>query len=107
MRKKHENGKVILVSSCAYWELDNFNLLIEHMKEFCFHAEREFFGSILRQHSPMMKYLQDVQEKLEEIKNAAYDSGKQIIENGKFNEELLKKIIQPLVPIENYVRNIE
>jgi multimeric flavodoxin WrbA len=107
MRKKHENGKVILVSSCAYWELDNFNLLTKHIKEFCFHAEREFLGSILRPHSPMMKYLQDAQEKLREIKNAAYDSGKQIIENGKFNEELLQKISQPLVPIENYVRNIE
>ena len=107
MRKKHENGKVVLVSSCAYWELENFDLLIEHMKEFCFHAEREFLGSILRPHSPIMKFMQDAKEKLEEIKNAAYNAGKQVIENGKFKSEILKKISQPLVPMENYVRKVE
>ncbi len=94
-------------TSCAYWELENFDLLIEYMKEFCFHAEREFLGSILRPHSPIMKFMQDAKEKLEEIKNAAYNAGKQLIENGKFNSETLKKISQPLVPMENYVRKVE
>jgi len=51
MKKKKEGGRVFLVSSCAYWELDNFNLLLEQMKEFCFHAEREFSGALLRPHA--------------------------------------------------------
>lgn len=107
MRKKHENGKVVLVSSCAYWELENFDLLIDHMKEFCFHAEREFLGSLLRPHSPMMKYLQDAEEKLNEINTAAYEAGKQIVKNGKFNKMTLDTISQPLVPMENYVRKVD
>ncbi|MHA1504514.1 MAG: flavodoxin family protein [Candidatus Heimdallarchaeota archaeon] len=104
MRKKHENGKVLLVSSCAYWELENFNYLLDYMKEFCFHAEREFLGSILRPHAPIMKYMQGQEEELEKIKKAAYESGKKVINVGKLDTKLLETISHPLIPIENYVR---
>ncbi|MHA1199261.1 MAG: flavodoxin family protein [Candidatus Heimdallarchaeaceae archaeon] len=104
MRKKHENGKVLLVSSCGYWELDNFDHLLDYMKEFCFHAEREFLGSILRPHAPILKYMQGQEEKLEEIKKAAYESGKKVIDLGNLDSNLIETISQPLIPIEHYVR---
>ena len=104
MKKKINNGKVILVSSCAYWEIDNFNLLLEYMKEFCFHAEREFIGALLRPHSPMMKILNSTEEKLLEITTAAYNAGIQLISENKIKQTILNTISQPLVPMENYVR---
>lgn len=103
MKHKVENGKVFLISSCAYWELNNFDLLIEHLKEFCFHAEREFVGSLLRPHSPMMKFLQD-EEKITEITAAAFNTGINLIEEAKIPQNLSKSVSQPLIPMENYVR---
>jgi len=104
MKNKIKEGKVFLVSSCAYWEIDNFDLLLKHMEEFCFHAEREFVGSLLRPHSPMMKYLQGAEEKLKEITTAAYNAGIQLIHGEKIQQEILNKVSQPLVKMENYVR---
>jgi hypothetical protein len=103
MKKKKKDGKVILVSSCAYWELENFNLLIEYMKEFCFHAEREFVGALLRPHSPMMRFSED-QQKLEEITDAAHNAGLQLVRGKKIEIKLLDTISQPLVRMEDYVR---
>ena len=104
MKKKINEGKVFLVSSCAYWEIENFNLLLEHMKDFCFHAEREFAGALLRPHSPMMKFMQGAEEKLKEITTAAYDAGIQLIRGEKIQQEILNRVSQPLVKMEDYVR---
>ena len=75
------------------------------MKEFCFHAEREFAGALLRPHSPMMKFLQGAEEKLEEITTAAFNAGIQLIRENKIQQEILDTVSQPLVPMENYVRS--
>jgi multimeric flavodoxin WrbA len=104
MKKKIKKGKVFLVSSCGYWEINNFNLLLEYMKEFCFHAEREFVGALLRPHAPMMKLMQDAEEKLKEITTAAYNAGIQIIQENNIQKKTLDIVSQPLIPMENYVR---
>ena len=106
MKKKKKDGKVFLVSSCAYWEIENFDLLLAQMKEFCFHAEREFLGALLRPHSPMMKFLKDNEGKLEEITTAAYNAGIQLIQENSIKQEILDTVSQPLVPM-NYVRSSE
>jgi len=103
IKKKIDNGKVFLVSSCGYWEKENFNLLIESVKEFSYHAEREYLGALLRPHAPMMNYLQDP-SKLEEISSAAFNAGIQLFQKKSIDLELLNKVSQPLVPMENYVR---
>ena len=77
------------------------------MKEFCFHAEREFLGALLRPHSPMMKFLKDNEGKLEEITTAAYNAGIQLIQENSIKQEILDTVSQPLVPMENYVRSSE
>ncbi len=53
----------------------------------------------------MMKFLQDDEDKLEEITTAAYNAGIQLIQENKIQQEILDTISQPLVPMENYVRS--
>jgi hypothetical protein len=77
------------------------------MKEFCFHADREFLGALLRPHSPMMRFLQETEGKLEEITTAAYNAGIQLIQETSIQQEILDTVSQPLVPMENYVRSRE
>ena len=102
IKKKIENGRVFLVSSCGYWEKENFDLLIENIKEFCYHAEREYLGALLRPHAPVMKFMQD-SPKVKEISISAYNAGAQLAKELLIDQELLNKISQPLVPMENYV----
>jgi multimeric flavodoxin WrbA len=107
IKKKIENGKVVLVSSCAYWERENFNLLLDHMKEFCFHAEREFVGALLRPHSPMMKHSEGIEDKIKAITEAAYKAGQDLVSENKINQELKDILSQPLIPREYFVRSRE
>ncbi|MHA1451597.1 MAG: flavodoxin family protein [Promethearchaeota archaeon] len=103
IKTKIDGGKVFLISSCGYWEIENFDLLIENLKEFCYHAERDFLGALLRPHAPMLKPMKE-SPKVKEIIESAFNAGVQLIQNFKISKELLDKVSQPLVPKENYVR---
>ena len=48
MREEIKHGKIVLVANCAYWEMDNFDLVVEQMIAMSYHAEREFMGVLLR-----------------------------------------------------------
>lgn len=98
-----ENGKIILVSNCGYWELDNFNLLVEHIKALCSHAEREFAGALLRPHGPALRSMLEDNEGIAGIFEAAKNAGQQLIQNGKMDLKTLKIISRELLPLEEYV----
>lgn len=44
--------KMVLVSNCGFWEMDNFDPLLVHLKALCRNAEAEFVGALLRLHGP-------------------------------------------------------
>jgi len=52
---KARYGQSVLVSSCGFWEMDNFDPLLAHMKAKCRNANREFAGALLRPHGPALK----------------------------------------------------
>lgn len=103
LREVVKNSKIILVSNCGYWELDNFDLLVEHIKALCFHAEREFAGALLRPHGYAFKSMIENKRNVEDILEAAREAGKQLIMEGKMNPETLNTISRELLPLEMYV----
>lgn len=50
LREGTKDGKVVLVSSCSYWETDNIDLLLAQAK-----ALRGFAGAVLRPHGGRLK----------------------------------------------------
>lgn len=56
-RKESNTGKAVLVSSCGYWEMDNFDPMLAHVKARCRNVNREFAGALLRPHSSAMKIM--------------------------------------------------
>ncbi len=50
LREGTKDGKVVLVSSCGYWETDNIDLLLAQAK-----ALRGFAGAVLRPHGGRLK----------------------------------------------------
>ena len=98
-----KNGKVVLVSNCGYWELDNFDLLIEQIKALCEHAEREFAGALLRPHGPAFSSMMKAHEYVEDILKAAREAGHQLIIEGRMNPNTLSTISRELLPLEMYI----
>jgi multimeric flavodoxin WrbA len=103
LREVIKDGKVVLVSNCGYWELDNFDLLIEQTKALCEHAEREFAGALLRPHGPAFNSMVKNKYNIGDILEAASEAGRQLIKEGKMNPETLNIISRELLPLEKYV----
>jgi len=103
MREGVKHGKVILVSSCGYWETDNFDLLVAHMKALCFHAEREYAGALLRPHGPVFKSMMEKGAPVNDIFDAAKKAGEQLVKDGMISPENLKIISRELIPLKTYI----
>ncbi len=104
LRERIKNGKVVLVSNCGFWETDNFDPLLVHMKAFCKNAAREFGGALLRPHGPELRRMMKRGLLVEDILEAAKEAGRQLVENGEMSAETLKIVSRELVPLETYVQ---
>ncbi|TET37233.1 MAG: flavodoxin family protein [Dehalococcoidia bacterium] len=104
LREGTKSGKVVLVSNCGFWEMDNFDPLLVHMKAFCKNASREFAGALLRPHGGILKPMMEMGAPLNEIFEAAKEAGRQLAEEGKMSAESLKTISRELLPLEMYVQ---
>jgi multimeric flavodoxin WrbA len=104
LRKEVKRGAVVLVSTCGYWELDNFDLLLAQMKAFCEHAEREFAGALLRPHAPALRPMMEQGTPISDILEAAREAGQQLIEKRAMAAETLSRVSRELLSLEAYVR---
>lgn len=104
LRDEIKHGKVVLVSNCAYWEIDNFDLVVDQMIALSNHAEREFAGALLRPHGPAFESMVDNGAAVNDILDAAKEAGRQLVQNGMMSPETLRIISRELVPLNIYVR---
>ncbi len=107
MREGVKSGKVVLVSSCGYWKIENFNLPVEQTKELGYHAHREYIGALLRPHAYALKSMIDSGNHADDVLEAARNAGRELIEHGKMLLKTLNDVSRELVPLESYVRAIE
>ena len=102
-RREGEGGKLVLVSNCGFWEMENFDPLLVHMKALCENASRDFAGALLRPHGEALK---DMAEQgapaVGEVFEAARKAGRETVEKGSIGEETLRTVGQELMPKEAY-----
>ncbi len=103
LRNGVKKGKVVLVSNCGFWELDNFDSLVTHIKTICANFEREYAGALLRPYGSILKTKAKISEPQEDIINAANDAGRQLIQEGVISNETLKIIGREVVGQKEYV----
>jgi multimeric flavodoxin WrbA len=98
LRDHVKAGKVVLFSVCGFYEMDNFDPLITHVKALSKNMNREYIGAVLRPYAwiiePGMKQGAPLGHILEAIKQAGY----QLVSDGKMNEETLAIISSEIVP---------
>jgi hypothetical protein len=96
-------GKLALVSTSAWWEIQNFGTVLRIAKELARTANIDFTGALLRPH---FQYMRENGEKADEILEAAKKAGVRLIEEGRISKDLLKVISQPLISEESWRRDI-
>ena len=98
-----KDRKLVLVSNCGFWELDNFDALVSHVKAIARNMKAEFAGALLRPHGPAFKAMLDLHSPVTDVVDAARDAGQQLIEKGSIATETLNAISRPLLPRDRYV----
>ena len=102
-RHPHKNSKVVLVSNCGFWEMDNFQPLVTHIQAICKNYRWEFAGALLRPHGETLGYMVRKGISVQDILEAAKDAGRELVKTEKMSERNLKTVSRELVSSEKYV----
>jgi multimeric flavodoxin WrbA len=102
--KETKKAKIVLISNCGFWEMDNFVSLLAHMKAICENTDLEFAGALLRPHGPTLNMMLKMGAQVQDVLDAAKDAGRQLVTEGKMAEETLNVVSRQLIPLEDYVQ---
>jgi multimeric flavodoxin WrbA len=102
----HKYGKVVLVSNCGFWEMDNFDPLLVHMEAMCKNMAKDYAGAVLRPHGEAMKPMMKMGISLDDIFEAAREAGRQLVRDGEMSTATLDIVGRELLPLEMYVERL-
>ncbi|MFQ6101820.1 MAG: flavodoxin family protein [Anaerolineae bacterium] len=106
LREGAKHGKVVLVSNCGLWEMDNFDPLLVHVKAACKNTGREFAGALLRPHGPALWRMVRRGMPVDDVFEATKEAGRQLVEEGRISPEALKSVSRELMPREMYIQTL-
>jgi multimeric flavodoxin WrbA len=106
IRYSTKNKKLMLVSTCGFWGMDNFDPLVSHIKAVCRNGEREYAGALLRPHSIALenRFARSNKNNVESVYNACREAGEELITGGSISEDTLKEISRDLMPMDDYIK---
>jgi len=96
-------GKIVLVSNCGFWELDNFDALVTHMEAICRNFGSEFAGALLRPHGGALGAMLELGAPVQDVLDAAREAGRQLVQDGKMRAETLATVSRELLPRDAYL----
>ena len=96
--------KMVLVSNCGFWEMENFDSLLAHMQAICKNASFEFAGALLRPHGESIPEMLKMGVPIDDIFEAAKDAGRQLANEGRMSQKTLDIVSRELLPKEMYVQ---
>jgi multimeric flavodoxin WrbA len=105
LRGVAKDRKMVLVSNCGLWEVENFDPLLVHMKAFCENASFEFAGALLRPHGESMPIMIQMGVPIDDIFEAAKDAGRQLVNEGRISQNTLDIIGRELLPRDMFIEN--
>ena len=104
LRVEHKNGQLVFVSTCGFWEMDNFNPALAHMAAVCRNQGREFGGAVLRPHASALKRMLEMGRPVDDVREAAKEAGRQLIKDGRMSPATLGIVSRELLPLEKYLQ---
>ncbi|MFW9927739.1 MAG: flavodoxin family protein [Candidatus Thorarchaeota archaeon] len=107
LRDHVKNGKIALFSVCGFYEMDNFDPLITHVKALSKNMNREYIGALLRPYGWIVEGGMRQGYKLDYILEAIREAGHQLISEGTMNEETLAIVASDIVPRDRVVEMLK
>ena len=104
LREGPKSGKVVLVSNSGFWEMDNFDPLLVHVRAMCKNTAREFAGGLLRPHGEALRPMIELGAPPDDIFAAAKEAGRQLVRDGEMSTETLNIVSRELLPLDMYVQ---
>jgi multimeric flavodoxin WrbA len=104
LREEVKHGKLVLVASCGFWEMDNFDPLLVHIRAMCRNMNREFAGALLRPHGHALKRMLKKGEPVNDILDAARLAGRQLIQEGDMSIQTVAAVSRPLIPLDTLIQ---
>jgi multimeric flavodoxin WrbA len=104
LRPGTTRAKVVLVSNCGFWEMDNFDPLLAQMEALCRIIGFEFAGALLRPHGPLLAALLEMGAPAHDVLEAARAAGRELVQDGRMSPENLRLVSRDLMPLEAYVK---
>lgn len=92
----------VLISNCGFWEMDNFDPLIMHVKAMCKNLSLKYAGALLRPHGEALGYMVRGGYPVQDVLEAAKQAGKELVREGRMNEQTLQIVSRELVPLKLY-----
>jgi multimeric flavodoxin WrbA len=102
VREGYGHGMVVLVATCGYFELENFDPMITHYKAVAENLERKFAGALLRPNAMSMKPAQHFGIPIDDIFDAAEKAGTELVKDGVFLQETLKNVSRDFMTLEQF-----
>jgi len=96
--------RMVLVSNCGFWELDNFDALVVHAKAICKNTNMEFAGALLRPHGPALSSMIQMGAPVQDVLTAATEAGRQLVQDGKISPDTLNTVSRELLPRDTYIQ---
>lgn len=95
-------SRIVLVSSCGWWEKGNFDTVVRIARELAKDMNVKFAGAVLRPH---VYFLSQDEEKAKEVFRAAKRAGYEVVKHGRIPKELLDTVAQPLISEKEFRRS--
>jgi len=105
VREGYGHGKMVLVSTCGYFEIENFEPLLTHMQAIAINTERTFAGALLRPNAMFLKPLMKMGTSFDDIFDAAREAGRQLIADGEMSQETLNIISRDIITRDMFVQS--
>lgn len=104
VRPDLKGPKIVLVSNCGFWEMDNFDPLLVQMETLCRIIGWEFAGALLRPHGPALPAMLKMGAPVSDVLEAAKEAGRQLGASGVISPATLKIVSRQLLPLEVYLQ---
>lgn len=102
-REVVERGALAVVSNCGFYEMENFDPLVAHMRALAENLGRSFAGALLRPHGGFLKPMLDRGMAVGDVLDAARRAGVELARDGRISEEAQRIVGRNLLPRETYL----
>lgn len=89
---------IVLLSVCGFYEVDNFDGLVDHIRRICKNFQTEYLGAILRPFSYLLNLESMMPDAVKNVKEAARQAGRELVSERKFSQDTLDAVAHNPIP---------